>query len=285
MFHGLRVLKMTDTIRIDNLPSTILPSRDHEFPSMKDGIAVKLSVGQILDLLIGTAPETLDTLQEIAAWVTNHETEAAAIVTSFANKLNLNGDNIGANSAAFRAALDLLSSSEVLKPSDDGIWFGSDETVVTGSPTGVNVTGWPSDAKEVEISFNKVQPSSDGQNLRVRYSSDGVTFENDLYHYSLLRTNPSIADVGGSGQSEMVLSGSVGNGSDETCSGAIRLFNPGINSLCHASMNTICIDQSGSMVHCTGGGWRVANAPVTSLRFFFNTGNVTEMRYSMRYIK
>lgn len=42
-------------IRIDDLPATALPSLDHEFPAMKDGITVKLKVQQIADM---TAPAT-----------------------------------------------------------------------------------------------------------------------------------------------------------------------------------------------------------------------------------
>lgn len=54
-------------ITIEGLPSTAIPSRDHVLPAMKDGLSVKLTVGQILDILIGSAPGTLDTIEEIAA--------------------------------------------------------------------------------------------------------------------------------------------------------------------------------------------------------------------------
>lgn len=42
---------MANGIRIDELDATVLPSRDHVVPAMKDGLTVKLTVGQILDLL------------------------------------------------------------------------------------------------------------------------------------------------------------------------------------------------------------------------------------------
>ena len=42
---------MANGIRIDELDATLLPSRDHVVPAMKDGLTVKLTVGQILDLL------------------------------------------------------------------------------------------------------------------------------------------------------------------------------------------------------------------------------------------
>lgn len=37
-------------IRIDDLPTTVLPSLDHEFPAMKDGATVKLTVGQVVGI-------------------------------------------------------------------------------------------------------------------------------------------------------------------------------------------------------------------------------------------
>lgn len=37
-------------IRIDDLPSTVNPSQDHEFPAMKDGVTVKLTVGQVVGM-------------------------------------------------------------------------------------------------------------------------------------------------------------------------------------------------------------------------------------------
>src|SRR5690606_30000508 len=42
---------MANGIRIDELDATVLPNRDHVVPAMKDGLTVKLTVGQILDLL------------------------------------------------------------------------------------------------------------------------------------------------------------------------------------------------------------------------------------------
>jgi hypothetical protein len=39
------------TIRIDELDTTAIPQRDHEFPAMRDGITVKLTAAQILALI------------------------------------------------------------------------------------------------------------------------------------------------------------------------------------------------------------------------------------------
>jgi hypothetical protein len=39
------------TVRIDALDPTVIPQRDHEFPAMRDGVTVKLTVAQILALI------------------------------------------------------------------------------------------------------------------------------------------------------------------------------------------------------------------------------------------
>jgi len=77
-------------IRIDALNPTVLPSRDYVLPAMKDGLTVKLTVGQILDILIGLAPETLDTLEEIAAWIDEHEDAYEALLVALAQKADAN---------------------------------------------------------------------------------------------------------------------------------------------------------------------------------------------------
>lgn len=53
-------------VRVDELPAAVLPSRQHILLAMKDGSTCFLTVGQILEILIGAAPATLDTIEEIA---------------------------------------------------------------------------------------------------------------------------------------------------------------------------------------------------------------------------
>lgn len=60
---------MVDGIKIEELDPTVLPSLQHRIPTMKDGVTVYLTVGQIIDLLVGTAPEALDTWGELVAQI------------------------------------------------------------------------------------------------------------------------------------------------------------------------------------------------------------------------
>lgn len=74
-------------IRIDALDGTSLASRDHELPAMKDGLTVKLTVGQILDLIVGAAPGALDTLEELAAALGDNEEFANTVTIALAARL------------------------------------------------------------------------------------------------------------------------------------------------------------------------------------------------------
>lgn len=100
-------------IRIDQLPTTLYPSLLHVFAAMKDNDTVQLSLQQVLDLvkgaIVGAAPGTLDTLDEIAAALNDNPNQINTILTEQANRLKLDGSNLGANGPALRAALGTLS--------------------------------------------------------------------------------------------------------------------------------------------------------------------------------
>lgn len=55
-------------IRIDELSPSLLPSLEHEFPAMKDGLSVKLTVAQVIALATGTLePEIEKCLRYVRA--------------------------------------------------------------------------------------------------------------------------------------------------------------------------------------------------------------------------
>lgn len=66
-------------IRIDELNPTALPSRLHEVVAMLDGITVKLSLAQILDLFVEGAPEDLDTWLDIVTKLQQHDTHLGGL--------------------------------------------------------------------------------------------------------------------------------------------------------------------------------------------------------------
>ncbi len=96
-------------IRIDALNTTNAENRLHELAAMKDGLTVKLSVAQMLGLIIKADILGLLNADDIVydAGPDSIKDVVDAIATTLLNKLNLNGSNIGANGPAFRTALAL----------------------------------------------------------------------------------------------------------------------------------------------------------------------------------
>lgn len=77
-------------IRIDALGSAASAQSDHSIPAMKDGVTVKLTVGQISTfitaLLVDSAPTTLDTLNELAAALGDDPNFATTVTNALAGK-------------------------------------------------------------------------------------------------------------------------------------------------------------------------------------------------------
>lgn len=96
-----------DDIRIDELVPTAVPSRTHILPAMKDGVTSFLTVGQMLDLVIGSAPGTLDTLGELADALADDANFAATLTTLINAKLSKSG---GAMTGDLDMASHLLSN-------------------------------------------------------------------------------------------------------------------------------------------------------------------------------
>lgn len=75
-------------IRIDALPAAAAATLTHRVPSMKDNATVYLTVGQILDLVLGSPPGALDTLDELAAALGDDANFAATVTAALAAKAN-----------------------------------------------------------------------------------------------------------------------------------------------------------------------------------------------------
>lgn len=89
------------TTKISELPSTVLPSGGHEVAAMKDDLTVKLTVDQIITLaaarVLDSAPESLDTLNELAAALGDDPNFATTVTTALAQKLGLDGGTLTGN--------------------------------------------------------------------------------------------------------------------------------------------------------------------------------------------
>jgi hypothetical protein len=100
-------------IRIDQLPTTIYPSLLHAFAAIKDDATVQLTIQQVADLvkayLAEDAPETLDTIKEIATALGDNPDVITTLLAEQALRLKRDGSNFAddAEVATFRAALGM----------------------------------------------------------------------------------------------------------------------------------------------------------------------------------
>lgn len=124
-----------DGIRIDALPVTVLPTVEHEIPAMKDGTTVKLTVAQIIGLLSDSAPETLDTLNELAAALGDDPNFATTVLSSLALKADQSDLDEITENVGFRAYGVTGASSNFgdVNP----IPFTGNTDYNTGTPTSV----------------------------------------------------------------------------------------------------------------------------------------------------
>ncbi|MGZ2501729.1 hypothetical protein EHI47_11775 [Rhizobium leguminosarum] len=87
-------------ITIDNLPAAVAALNTALIPVVQNGATVKLTVAQVLALLVDAAPGTLDTLNELAAALGDDPNFAATTAASIATKLNILQAYVSVASAA-----------------------------------------------------------------------------------------------------------------------------------------------------------------------------------------
>jgi hypothetical protein len=73
---------------IEDLPLPSTADRFHRFPVMKDGLTGSLTVGMVLDLILGSTPELLDTLEKLAAAINDDPNFAGTMATQLGAKLD-----------------------------------------------------------------------------------------------------------------------------------------------------------------------------------------------------
>jgi hypothetical protein len=114
-------------ITIEDLDPSAGAARNYFVPAMLSGQTVRLTVGQILDLLIGSAPGTLDTLQELADAINDDASFAATVTAALAQKLALTGGTLTgllklAASTTSLSPLNIPSGATPSAPVDGAIW-------------------------------------------------------------------------------------------------------------------------------------------------------------------
>lgn len=150
--------------RIDQLPLSSSPSRLHILAAMRDGVTERITVGQVLDLVIGSPPGALDTLDELAAALADDanfaatvvaalalKADAAAMTSALAGKASLTGIETLTNKTLTSPTLNnptlvLKQSTSPAQTAEGAIeWDTDDDALVVGTGSGRKVyrpTSW-----------------------------------------------------------------------------------------------------------------------------------------------
>ena len=158
----------------------------------------------------------------------------------------------------------------------------------------VEFTGFDSSAYDGYLFLlQNVIPATDGQALYLRTSTDGgSTYDSgaSAYAYSRVQVTmdsvPAQTESGSSGASQMVISGTVGSGTNEDgLSGTVWMPGPHLAKRTMAQWHFASIDEDNVRETVTGGGVRLSSADVDAVRFLFSSGNLesgTITFYGMR---
>jgi len=170
-----------------------------------------------------------------------------------------------------------------------GVWTTFQDTALANSAP-LTITGFPSDAKIVEIDFDDIAPITNAQNLRLRTSpTSGPPFDSGAsdYNYAQIRgtVGASVAETGNAATTEIVLTSSLGSSAGQSASGTIRFRNPGTVKRQILSYSSYGIDNTGIQFSITGGGRRNAATVIQAMQLFFASGNLSQGRVVGRYFR
>jgi len=138
------------------------------------------------------------------------------------------------------------------------------------------------------VELDHVLPATDGDNLRVRFSTDGgATFKAGAtdYAYHLLSTN----GIGSSsaGAASILTNGTVGIGNvaDEGLSGEFLIINPAAARETRLRINIMKKDTAGTMLGWQGWGHATVPEDTTDIRFFMPSGNIASGTFRLYGIR
>lgn len=147
------------SILIEDLPTTTIPTAGHVVPAMKEGETYKLSVQQIIDLCYAAisngAPETLDTLNELAAALADDEDYATTITAALATKFQ--ASDIANLSEMLAGAAGKIVGAEVLQSRKGETAWADLEALSTYDLTGVDP-----DADRIRIFMDEMSLTTSG---------------------------------------------------------------------------------------------------------------------------
>jgi hypothetical protein len=281
------------TTRIDELDATIIPQRDHEFPAMRDGITVKLTVSQILGLIqrgdlpadvlesLGLADSALQEIADNA--VTNAKlAEMAQATIKGRAAASGTGDPVDLTAQEARAAIGVG-------------WELIGTTTVSSSTATIDFTDL-SAYRRLRMS-GYVIPATDNVFIFLRTSSNnGSTYDagaSAYSHVSVRGTNSTATGFGlgtntTGAASGIQISGTTAVGALSANEGTtfaleIHEFNQTLFAKVNGHFYTIVEDAS--ILTGAFGGHRVENVARNALRIVASSGNISRAFVTLEGIR
>ncbi len=170
------------------------------------------------------------------------------------------------------------------KPLDG--WTLLSTTVVSGTPSEIDVINLSSDYFAYKFVWYAIKPATDGVDLYIRTSSDGVSWDSTGSDYAWARhggkidTTPSHVVAGDNLDAQINTVIDKGAAANENADMEITLFNPSGTEYTKFIWNSIgrpSEDITGSVDpwRWIGGGIRLEAAAVNGVRFLMSSGNIT----------
>jgi hypothetical protein len=222
-------------------------------------------------------------------------------------------DSLGTNVATFLATPTSANLAAALtdETGSGAAVFATSPTLVTpllGTPTSgtlTNCTGYPSDWIKIQsqsasasssinftglsstyisyrIYITNLVPATDATSFYIRTSTDnGSTYDaaaSDYAHarfFGTMISPSSIIAQGDDADNQIVVTGSVGNNTNEFISGYVDIFNPSAASYCSISFDFSGRLSDAAYYKFNGSGIRLAAANVDAIRFIMSSGNIT----------
>jgi hypothetical protein len=155
------------------------------------------------------------------------------------------------------------------------LWEHVSTTEITSSVAYVDFTGL-GDFKEIKVSFI-FHSASDGANLYLRTSNDGVTFDTSSnYNITTFRSyHGGHTHDTGAGANLLKIIDNVGSASDEYCFGEIRMceFNQAVRSVMFGQ--GVSVDSGADCRANQTTGFDAAASARSAIRFYFSSGNIS----------
>lgn len=138
--------------------------------------------------------------------------------------------------------------------------------------------------KIYKLVLYSIMPETDGQVPYLRFSDDNAaSYEADAADYAWDFDGSSAGtaiDTGDASDSEIELSGAIGNASGEGCGFEITILNPAGSGTTRFHWIGHSIDGSGNFANIAGAGRTLVAGPSTHVRFLFASGAIVSGGYT-----